>query len=120
MCLSLVGLVAHIYTHPVQKSLYFWWASPVSLFSLLFLPFLFFNRATVRWGYMLNWFTVGIGTITMSYFSLLTLEPPYTLLRFATESTLPKIVFLWMKIPIGAAILKKIRAPLSKTEGGKS
>ena len=120
MTLSLIGLLAHANTHPVQRSLYFWWATPVSLFSLIVLPLLFFNTATVRWGYMLNWFTVGIGTIAMSYFSLFTLEPPYTFLRIATESTLPKIFLLWMKVPIAAAILGKMQPPLSETAGGRS
>ena len=105
VAITLVGLLAHMKLHPVTKSLFFWWASPVSIFSLVVIPVLFARPATVAWGFLFNAMTVAIGTITMSYFSLLTFEAPFTLYRLLTESTLLKIFFLWAKLPVAYSIL---------------
>ncbi len=109
MCLSLGGLLIHMKIHPVNKSLYFLWASPVNIFSFIVLPILFIRPSTVAWGFIFNAFTVGIGTIGMAYFSVLTFEPPFSLFRLLSESTLPAIVILWAKIPLAMLILQKIR-----------
>jgi hypothetical protein len=117
--ISLLGLWVHLQVHPLSKSLYFWWASPVSLFSLVVLPVLFLRRATVGWGYVLNACTVAIGTIGMSYFSLLTFEPPLSLYRLFSESTLPNILLLWIKLPVAHLILRRMRPhPLLTRERG--
>lgn len=109
IAISLLGLLAHINLHPVGKSLFFWWASPVSVFSLIVIPALYARPATVAWGFLFNAMTVVIGTIAMSYFSLLTFDAPITLYRLATESTLLKVFFLWIKLPVAYFILIKMK-----------
>ena len=109
ICISLIGFMAHMTLHPVTKSLYFWLASPMSVVSLLIIPLLFLRSATVAWGFMLNGFVVGAGTVGMSYFSMLNMEGPLTFYRLIAESTLPAILFLWIKLPIAFVILHKMR-----------
>jgi len=109
MCLSLAGLLIHAELHPVTKSLYFWWASPVCIVSLLVLPVLFIRPRTVAWGYGLNLFIIALGTIGMGYFSLLNFEPPVTLWQLGVRSTLPAIIILWLKLPLAYFILLQMR-----------
>ena len=119
MGISLLGLVIHLQVHPLSRSLYFWWAAPVSFFSLAVLPVLFLQGKTVGWGYLLNACAVAIGTIGMGYFSLLTFEPPLTMHRLFSESTLPNILLLWIKLPLAHLILRHMRPqPLLTRERG--
>ena len=115
--ISLPGLAAHMKLHPVQESLFFWWASPFSFFSLLVIPVLYGRAATVAWGVLFNGMTVVIGTIGMTYYSLLTFEGPLTLLRFTTESTLPQVLLLWTKLPLSYFIFRKV-SPLKVDSQG--
>lgn len=105
ICISLAGLAIHLTLHPVDKSIYYWWASPVNAFSLFVITFLYVRPSTVAWGFMLNAFTVLIGTLTMSYYSLLTLERPLTLYLVLTKSPLAGIIVLWIKVPVAYYIL---------------
>lgn len=107
--ITLVGLLAHMKLHPVTKSLFFWWATPVSVFSLLVIPVLYARPATAAWGFLFNTMSVAIGTIAMLYFSLLTFGAPFTLYRLAMESTILKVFFLWTKLPVGYFILIKMK-----------
>ena len=109
VAISLIGLMAHMRLHPVTKSLFFWWASPVSFFSIFVIPVLYARPATVAWGYVFNAMTVAIGTITMFYYFLLTFEGPVTFYRLVAESTLPKILFLWSKLLVAYFILMTMR-----------
>lgn len=114
--ISLFGVLLHGRIHPLGKSLYFWLAAPVSLFSLIVIPILYVRSSTVAWGFLLNAITVLAGTIGMSYYSLLNVEPPFTLSRIITESTLLKILFLWLKVPIAIFILRAMRPLLQSPE----
>ena len=109
MCMSLGGVLVHMNLHPIEKSLYYWLVPPVSAFSLLVLPFLFARPSTAAWGFMLNAFAVGIGTIGMGYFSLHTFEAPVTFARLIADSTLPAILILWTKVMIAYRILYEWR-----------
>ena len=109
MCFSLTGMLAHLNQHPVGKSLYFLWASPLSAFSLIVIPVLYYRPSTVKWGFMLNAGTVLIGTIGMSYYSLLNTESPLTLYKLFFESALPAILILLGKLFIAFMILKKMK-----------
>jgi len=107
--ITMIGLSAHMILHPVGKSLFFWWASPVGFFSLLVVPVLYARPATMVWGYLFNAMTVAIGTIAMFYYFLMAFEPPVTLFRIVTESTLPKIFFLWTKLLVAHFALVAMR-----------
>jgi hypothetical protein len=102
-------MLTHLSLHPVDKSLYFLWASPLSAFSLIVIPVLYYRPSTVKWGFMLNAGTLLIGTIGMSYYSLLNTEAPITLHKLFLESTLPGILILWIKLPVAFLILGKMK-----------
>ncbi len=112
MGISLGGLLIHMKLHPVEKSLYFLWASPVSAFSLIVIPLLYSRPSTVRWGFMFNAGTVLTGTIGMSYYALLALEGPVTVQYVLFESALPGVLILWTKLPVSYFILKKMDPPV--------
>jgi hypothetical protein len=117
--ISLGGVLIHLKAHPLEKSLYFWLASPVSAFSLLVIPFLYARPSTAAWGFMFNALTVLMGTIGMSYYYFLNHEGPFTLYRVITESTLPPIIILWMKVPVAYLILNKMKPQkVSRRVGG--
>ena len=107
MGLSLIGIIVHTIIHPVQESLYYWWASPVAVISFVLLPILFSRRSTVAWGYLLNAFTVLIGVIGMSYYAMMKPEGPVTI---------PYILVLLIKLVIAHMILLKMR-PEGPTKG---
>lgn len=109
MCISFTGLLAHLNQHSVGKSLYFLWASPLSIFSLIIIPVLYYRPSTVKWGFMFNAGTVLIGTIGMSYYSLLNTEAPITAYKIFLESTLPAVLLLWTKLPVAVMILNKMK-----------
>jgi hypothetical protein len=115
MCISLTGVLAHLNQHPVGKSLYFLWASPLSAFSLIVIPVLYYRPSTVKWGFMFNAGTVLIGTIGMAYYSLLNTEAPITVYKILLESTLPAVLILWSKLPVAFMILEKMK-PLIVTQ----
>lgn len=115
--ITLGGMLMHLKFHSPLKSLYFWWASPVNAVSLLIIPVLYCRPSTAGWGFMVNSLAVLIGTVGMSYYSLLNLERPLTFYRLFIESTLPNILILWTKIPIAYLILLQMqpnREPLQK------
>lgn len=107
--ISLTGVVAHAVIHPPATSLYFWWASPFSIVSLLILPPLFLRPQTVAWGYLFNAYAVAIGVIGMTYFSLLTMERPLTMTAILLDSTLPATALLLLKLPLASGILRRMR-----------
>jgi len=107
--ISLGGMLVHIKLHPPGSSLYFWWASPVSAFSLLVIPFLYFRASTAAWGFMFNAGTIMIGTVGMFYYSVHTFERPFTLYNVFLKSALPGILILWIKLPIAFIILQKMK-----------
>ncbi|MBC8413627.1 MAG: hypothetical protein ISR96_03560 [Nitrospira sp.] len=108
-----MGLITHIKLHPVTESLYFLWASPISLFSLVVISMLYTRPSTVAWGYMFNAGTIIIGTVGMLYFFLLSIERPIVIAHLLSESPLPGIILLWVKLPLAHLILNKMK-PIEK------
>ena len=110
ICISLGGFLIHLRLHPPGQSLYFWWAAPVSAFSVIVLPFLFAGRSTVGWGYMLNAGTVLIGLVGMAYFSVLKAVWPMTLSFIFRDSLLPYMFVLLAKLAIAHVILVEMHS----------
>ncbi len=116
--ISIGGMIIHMNLHPVTESLYFFWASPVNLLSVIVIPVLLARPSTVGWGFMLNAGTILIGTVGMSYYMLLTLEGTVTLQWLFSDSPLKGIVVLWAKLPIAWHILVRMRRQLSRPVRG--
>lgn len=87
--LSLGGLVLHYLIHPAAKADYGYVPLWVCLTGVFVTPWLFISRKTLHAGYLINGFTVIIGTITMGHFAL-TRRPIW-----------PDIAILWAKFSIG-------------------
>ncbi|RJR20269.1 MAG: hypothetical protein C4581_03560 [Nitrospiraceae bacterium] len=118
MLISLAGVLIHIKLHHPSESIYYWWASPLSVFSLLVIPVLYSRTSTVAWGFMLTAGTIIFGTIGMFYFSLMTLEGPLTLSGILFKSALPAIIILWIKLPIAVYILRAMVPQAGESKGG--
>jgi len=82
----------HYAYHPYAKTGYGWVPFIVGLLSLLVVPILFYFRKTLNLAYLINGFSVIIGTITMAHFSL------------QISGLWPDILILWAKFAIGRAI----------------
>jgi hypothetical protein len=89
---SLGGGWMHSNFHPFARTGYGWVPFIVGLISVLIVPILFAFKKTVHWAYLLNGFTVIIGTITMGHFAL------------AVHAIWPDIAILWGKFAVGRAI----------------
>jgi len=109
MLLSLGGLCLHVGLHPPAKSLYFWWAAPMSGVSLVLMPILFLRASTVGVAVLMNAFAVTAGVVGMAYFSLLTPPVPLTVWTLLGRSTLAPAFILLAKLPLAHAILVEMR-----------
>jgi hypothetical protein len=90
--LALSGLMIHLRVHPVAKNLYAYIPFIAGLVSVIFIPILFMFRKTLHLAYLLNGFTVIIGIITMTHFSIV------------KAPLIADILFLLAKFFIGRAI----------------
>ena len=73
----------------------------VSVFAL---PVMFWFRKTIILAYLINGFSVIIGTILMMHFSLSNLRAPITPLDIVFRTTFPDILLLWGKFGVGKAL----------------
>ena len=64
------GAWLHYAYHPFAKTGYGWVPFIVGLLSMFVVPFLFYFRKTLNLAYLINGFSVIIGIITMTHFSL--------------------------------------------------
>lgn len=107
MLLSFAGFCLHMGLHPPAKSLYFWWAAPLSGVSLLLLPFLFLQTSTVGVAVLMNAFTVTVGVVGMAYLSILNPPEPLTAAAILSQSTLAPMAILLTKLPLAHLILRE-------------
>ena len=117
LCLSLGGLLLHLRIHPVVESYFNWWAVGAGLANCLLLPALFLHPRTVALGCLMNGLTVILGTLGMAYFSLHSMVWPVDLTVILLQSTLPDIIILLAKLPLGQMILESMRPDGPRPEG---
>jgi hypothetical protein len=118
VCLSLGGALLHLRIHPPADSLFNCVPTAFAVINVLVLPFLFNNRRTVAWAYLLNAVTVVVGTVTMAYFSITHWKGPVTVQAVLLQSTLPDIIILAAKLPLAHIILRHFRP--AHAQGGAS
>lgn len=104
--ISLGGLGIHLKVHPPLKELINIIPALLGIFNVVVLPFLFNSVRTMRWAYLANIATVIVGGVGMAYFSLINWEGPLTLSGLLIGTTLPDIVLLLARLPLGELILK--------------
>jgi hypothetical protein len=90
--LALGGGMMHYYFHPAAKHSFGWVPLISACFSIFVIPLLFMFRKTIHWAYILNGFTVIIGIITMTHFSV------------DKSPIIPDILLVLAKLYIGRAI----------------
>ncbi len=125
--LSLGGLILHLGVHPPTQHVLFWIPAVFAGINTVIMPFLFYSRTTVFGAYIFTWITVTVGTIGMTYFSILTWgEQAVTFESVVFESTLPYIILLLAKVPLAHILLRfhfpgglllKEEKSLKKTQG---
>jgi len=103
--ISLGGLGLHLKVHPPLEELINLVPALAGIFNVVVLPFLFNSAATFRWAYLANIATVIVGGVGMAYFSLSHWEGPVTLAGLLIRTTLPDIVILLARLPLGRLIL---------------
>jgi len=103
-CLALGGWLLHLRIHPISKdedNLIPFVSGVLSVFGL---PLLFYFRRTIVLAYLLNGFSVIIGTILMTHFSIVHFQGPFTLSSFFLTTTFADILVLWGKFALGKAL----------------
>ena len=103
---SLGGLLLHLRIHPPAKSLFNWIPAVFGAVNAFLLPFLFNNRTTVPSAYLITWGTVAIGTVGMSYYSIVNWSFPITVKAVLMYSTLADILILFAKVFLAHKILR--------------
>ena len=102
--LSLSGVMFHLTLHPPRESLTFWWAAPMSVVSLFFLPLLFLRRRTVGAGVLMNGCAVCAGVVGMIFYGFQ--HPPESdLLSGSLRMTVAPVLLLLIKLPLAHLIL---------------
>jgi hypothetical protein len=112
--LSLGGWLLHLRTHPLSQMPENNIAFISGIISVVIVPLLFLSTRTVQYAYLLNGFTVIIGTITMAHFSLTHLPSALSLSTLFLMTTLADILLLWGKFVLGKALFDLTWANLDK------
>ena len=102
--LAFGGWCLHLRIHPPSKdadNLIPFFGGILSVFCL---PLLFWYRRTLAWAYVLNGFSVILGTVTMAHFSIVHFQGPVTLANILLTTTFADIAILWAKFVLGKAI----------------
>jgi uncharacterized membrane protein len=116
--ISLGGLLLHIRIHPPLEEAFHWVPVGFGVVTAFVLPFLFNSEKTVAWAYLINMAAAIVGTVAMTYVAVGEWQGPITLKAVLFESTLPDIIVLWAKVPLGHHILRHFR-PKVADQGGK-
>ena len=92
--ISAGGASLHYMAHPPARGDYAYLPMAVGLVSALVIPWLFLSKKTLHAGYLLNGFSVVLGTVTMVHYAL------------AARPIWPEIPILWGKFLIGYALFQ--------------
>jgi len=102
--LALGGFLLHSRIHPVPMKPANTVPATCGFLSIVVVPLLFLFRRTIAYGYVLNGFTVIIGTITMAHYSIAFPPEKMTVGLIITNTLIADILILWGKFFVGKAI----------------
>lgn len=102
--LALGGWLLHLRIHSPAKDADNLIPFIFGLISVFAVPVLFCFRKTATWAYILNGFSVIVGTVTMAHFSIVHFQGPLTPIEIIMNTTLADIAILWGKFTLGKAI----------------
>lgn len=72
--------------------------------SVVILPLMFYFKPTLQYAYVINGFTVILGTILMGQFSIAHFSVPLTIYTILFNTLLADIAILWGKFAVGKTI----------------
>jgi len=101
---SLGGVLLHSRIHPVTKNAANIIPLIFGLVSVFFIPFLFWFRRTLNLAYIVNGFSVIIGTIAMAHFSIAHFQGDLILPNIILNTLFADIAVLWGKFALGQAL----------------
>lgn len=102
--LALGGWLLHTRIHPITADEDYLIPFVSGLLSIFIIPWLFWSRRTLPLGYLLNGFSVIIGTITMAHFSIAHFEGALSFPSIFLNTTFADISLLWGKFFVGKAL----------------
>jgi hypothetical protein len=102
--LSLGGFLLHARIHPISKNVSNVIPLISAFVSIMVIPLCFSFQKTIAYAYVLNGFSVIVGTIVMSHFSLAHWPNPFTVKALFLNTTLPDIILLWGKFFFGKTL----------------
>ncbi len=104
-CMALGGFLLHYRVHPPAKDAFNLIGVLFPLFNTLILPFMFLNRRTMTWAYLINATSVVVGVVVMTWFSVANWKDPISLYTILFHSTLADSLILMGKLPLAHSIL---------------
>ncbi len=104
-CMTLGGFLLHYRVHPPSKDAFNLIGVLFPLFNTLILPFMFLNRRTMTWAYLINATSVVVGVSVMTWFSVANWNEPISFYTILFHSTLADSLILMGKLPLAHAIL---------------
>ena len=104
--LALGGWLLHLRIHSPAKDADNYIPFVTGLVSVFFLPVLFWFKRTAALAYILNGFSVIIGTITMAQFSIVHFQGTVSPSNILINTTLADTAILWGKFALGFALFK--------------
>jgi len=103
--LSFGGWLLHFRAHNISENPAFYLPFLLGILNVVVVPVLFNWKKTALLGYLLNGFSVVIGTIVMAHLSLSGLPQPITFYHIIFRTTLADVFLLLPKLFIGHMIL---------------
>jgi hypothetical protein len=102
--LAFGGWLLHLRIHPPLEEGYNLVPFLSGVLSIFIVPLLFWFKPTIIPAYLINGFSVILGTITMAHLSLVNLNSPLTLQNLLFNTMIADIALLWGKFAVGKAI----------------
>jgi len=102
--LSLGGWIIHMRSHPPLMDADNLIPFIAGIASIFIIPVLFWFRPTIILAYLINGFTVILGTITMAHFSVINFKGPLSFEGLIFSTMFPDIAMLWGKFFMGKAL----------------
>jgi hypothetical protein len=121
VALALGGFLLHVRIHPFARNSFNFVPFILGILSIVVIPLLFSSGKTIAYGYVLNGFSVIIGTIVMAHFSIVHFSAPFSLKSVFLNTLMGDILLLWGKFFVGKALfdLETFGYDADKAEGGK-
>jgi hypothetical protein len=104
VALALGGFLLHTRVHPIEKNASNFVPFITGILGVIVVPLLYLSKRTISYGYVLNGFSVIVGTVTMAHFSIVHFPSPFALKSIFLNTLLADILLLWGNFFVGKAL----------------